>query len=96
MALLRNLLLEEVMRRSWDAIVHVDADQGSGWHAYEIARGIDAVARGKYHSVCANGLADRSNPQRYAPHRDSLALRVSDFEDQTSQGLAGLSHTRPS
>ena len=58
-----------------------------GARAARARRAGDRKQREKPTSVCANGLADRSNPQRYAPHRDSLALRVSDFEDQTSQGL---------
>ena len=87
MALLRNHLTSCILKHSQvDAIVVYDADQGSGWASSNIVNAISAVIDGRYDAVCGNGIIAQAQQDRFI-HRDLLALRFSDFEDQPSGGV---------
>ena len=89
MALLRDHLTKFVLDDPTfqaDVVAAYDADQGSGWASANILKGIGAVASGRYDSICGNGIVAQANPHRFV-HRDLLALRISDFEDQPDAGV---------
>ena len=87
MALLRNHLTSYILKHSVvDAVVVYDADQGSGWASSHIVDALRAVIAGRYDAVCGNGIIAQAQQDRFI-HRDLLALRWSDFEDQPSGGI---------
>ena len=88
MALLRNHLTSHILRQAFQAaaVVVYDADQGSGWASGDIVAALAAVVDGRYDAVCGNGIVAQAANNRFI-HRDLLALRFSDFDDQPSGGV---------
>ena len=60
--------------------------KGAGWASSHIINAIAAVIDGRYDAVCGNGIIAQAQQDRFI-HRDLLALRWSDFEDQPSGGI---------
>ena len=60
--------------------------KGAGWASSHIVDAIGAVIAGRYDAVCGNGIIAQAQQDRFI-HRDLLALRWSDFEDQPSGGI---------